>query len=84
MKREDPDEITGSKGSITFSVFNEVSIQLINSNETICLTIELPENIQLYHVLTTKKYVDGIEEHPSTGETALHTAWVMGKNLGRI
>jgi hypothetical protein len=31
-----------------------------------------------------KQHLDEIEEHPSTGETALHTAWVMDRILGRI
>ena len=83
-KREDKVEIIGSKGSIIFSVFNEAPIQLINSKETIILTIDHPVNIQLYHVQAMKKHLDGIEEHPSTGETGLHTAWVMDKILGRI
>jgi predicted dehydrogenase len=83
-KREDTVEIIGSKGSILFSVFNEAPIQLINSKETIRLTIEHPKNIQLYHVQAMKKHLDEIEEHPSTGETALHTAWVMDRILGRI
>ena len=83
-KREDNVEIIGRKGSIVFSVFNEAPIQLINSKETIRLTIDHPENIQLYHVQAMKKHLDEIEAHPSTGETALHTAWVMDKILGRI
>ncbi len=83
-KREDRVEIIGSKGSIVFSVFDENPIQLITPKETISLTIEHPENIQLYHVQNMKKHLDGTKQHPSTGETALHTAWVMDKILGRI
>ena len=83
-KREDQVEIIGSKGSIIFSVFDENPIQLITPKETISLTIEHPENIQLYHVQNMKKHLDSIEQHPSTGETALHTAWIMDKILGRI
>ncbi|NCP06673.1 MAG: Gfo/Idh/MocA family oxidoreductase [Flavobacteriales bacterium] len=83
-KREDKVEIVGSKGSIVFSVFDDNPVQLITSKETISLNIEHPENIQLYHVQAMKKHLDGIEQHPSTGETALHTAWIMDKVLGRI
>jgi 1,5-anhydro-D-fructose reductase (1,5-anhydro-D-mannitol-forming) len=83
-KREDKVEIVGSKGSIVFSVFDENPVQLITSKETISLHIEHPENIQLYHVQAMKKHLDGLEQHPSTGETALHTAWIMDKILGRI
>lgn len=83
-KREDQVEIIGSKGSIIFSVFDENPIKLITPKETISLTIEHPENIQLYHVENMKKHLDGTKQHPSTGETALHTAWIMDKILGRI
>ncbi|MFH4963380.1 Gfo/Idh/MocA family oxidoreductase [Gaetbulibacter sp. M235] len=83
-KREDKVEIVGSKGSIIFSVFDENPIQLITSKDTISLNIKHPENIQLYHVQAMKKHLNGIEKHPSTGETALHTAWIMDKILGRI
>lgn len=83
-KRDDTVEIIGSKGSIVFSVFDDNPVQLITSKETIRLHIEHPENIQLYHVQAMKKHLDGLEHHPSTGETALHTAWIMDKVLGRI
>jgi len=83
-KREDQVEIIGNKGSIIFSVFDENPIQLITPKETISLTIEHPKNIQLYHVQNMKKHLDGAEKHPSTGKTALHTAWIMDKILGRL
>jgi len=82
-KRQDKVEIIGSNGSIKFSVFDENPIQLITSKETIRLNIKHPENIQLYHVQAMKNHLDGIKKHPSTGETALHTAWIMDKILGR-
>ena len=83
-KNEDVVEIIGNKGSIQFSVFDENPVQLITPSETISLTIEHPENVQLYHVMAMKRHLDGTENHPSTGETALHTAWIMDKILGRI
>lgn len=81
---KDEVEIIGNKGSIKFSVFDEKPIQLINPQETISLTIEHPENVQLYHVQAMKNHLDGLEEHPSLGKTALHTAWIMDKILERI
>lgn len=80
-KREDKVEIIGSKGSIVFSVFDENPIQLITPKETISLNIEHPENIQLYHVQAMKDHLEGKKEHPSTGERAVHTAWIMDKIL---
>ena len=83
-KRKDQVEIVGNKGSIMFSVFDDNPIQLITKKITISLNVEHPENIQLHHVQNMKKHLDGTKQHPSTGETALHTAWVMDKILGRI
>ena len=83
-EREDKVEIIGNKGSIKFSVFDDNPIQLINAKETISLTIEHPENIQLYHVHAIKKHLDGLGTHSSTGKTGLHTAWIMDKILNRI
>jgi 1,5-anhydro-D-fructose reductase (1,5-anhydro-D-mannitol-forming) len=65
-------------------VFDDNPLQLINSKETISLTIAHPENIQLYHVQAMKDHLDGLETHPSTGKTGLHTAWIMDKILNRI
>lgn len=83
-KREDTVEIMGSKGSIIFSVFDDNPIQLITAKDTIHLNIAHPKNIQLYHVQAMKNHLDGTKQHPSTGETALHTAWIMDSILGRI
>ncbi|WP_321281983.1 Gfo/Idh/MocA family oxidoreductase [Marinifilum fragile] len=82
--REDKVEIYGSKGKMTFSVFDELSIQLENENGIREEFIENPENIQLYHVQNMREHLLGKLNHPSTGKSASHTAWVMDKILGRI
>lgn len=82
--REDNVEIYGSKGKIEFSVFDENPILLISENESKTLTIEHPRNIQFYHVQNMRDFLfDGIT-HPSTGESGLHTSWVMDKILENI
>ncbi|MGS2739934.1 Gfo/Idh/MocA family protein [Sinomicrobium sp. M5D2P17] len=82
--REDKVEILGSKGKVTFSVFDEAPVVLSNDKGTQELFINHPENIQLYHVKNIKKHLEGQAVHPSTGPTAVHTAWIMDKILGTI
>lgn len=80
-KREDNVEIFGSKGKIKFSIFNEQPIRLKSQDKTESLSIEHPENIQLYHVQNIKKHLESEFTHPSTGETAAKTTWVMDQIL---
>lgn len=83
-KREDKVRIIGSEGELSFSVFGEVPVKLISRNNTEVITIENPTHIQQYHVENMAKHLNSEFQHPSTGETATHTAWVMGKILGQI
>jgi 1,5-anhydro-D-fructose reductase (1,5-anhydro-D-mannitol-forming) len=76
-KRVDHVQIYGSQGTIEFSIFDEKPIRLEQQGRTISLVIEHPENVQLYHVQNIKKHLLNEAVHPSTGETAAHTAWVM-------
>lgn len=83
-QREDIVEIFGSKGKITFSVFDETPLLLSNQNGTNEVFVDNPENIQLYHVENMREQLIGNILHPSNGLTASHTAWVMDKILGKI
>ncbi len=76
--------IYGSQGSICFSVFAEQPIVLKNQAGRQELSIEHPKHIQIHHVENIKKHLADEQTHPSTGETALHTAWVMDKMLGKL
>lgn len=77
--------ISGSKGTIQFSVFHDNPIILNSDIKSEELFIENPKHIQLHHVegmrdmLIKKNYI-----HPSSGGSALHTSWVMDKILGKI
>lgn len=82
--REDTVEIFGSKGKITFSVFNNESILLSNEEGKTELFIENPENIQLYHVAQIREHLLGNSVHPSSGLTGAHTSWVMDRIVGNI
>ena len=83
-EREDKVEIYGSKGKITFSVFENVPLVLTNEEGETALNIEHPENIQLHHVQQMKEHLLGNSIHPSNGFTAAHTNWVMDKITGNI
>lgn len=80
-QREDVVKIYGNEGNITFSVFGEDPILLERDDEEKSLTIAHPEHIQWYHVQNIKANLLNNQAHPSTGETAAHTAWVMERIL---
>jgi 1,5-anhydro-D-fructose reductase (1,5-anhydro-D-mannitol-forming) len=82
--REDTVEIYGSKGKITFSVFENEPLILKNEQGDTKLYIEHPENIQLYHVQKMKESLLHNAAHPSIGVTAAHTSWVMDKMVGNL
>jgi len=78
-------KIIGSKGHISFSVFNENPIYLKTSEEEKQLFVEHPKHVQLYHVKGMRdELVLNNFSHPSTGKTAVHTSWVMDKILGKL
>lgn len=82
FEREDIVEIYGSKGKITFAVFDNEPIILKTNNSEKTLMIHHPENIQLHHVENMREHLLGNLKHPSNGFTASHTAWVMDQILG--
>jgi len=81
-QREDKAEILGSAGKITFSIFNEEPIILLNSQGEEKLKIPNPKHIQEFHVSNIKGHLIGEKNHPSLGSSGLHTSWVMDKILG--
>jgi predicted dehydrogenase len=82
-KREDVVEIFGDKGKISFSVFEEVPIQLEQESFKESLIIKHPENVQFFHVQNMQNHLLKNSIHPSTGSTALHTSWVLDAILGK-
>ncbi len=75
--REDRLTIRGSRGKISCSVLDEAPLLLENKVGVTQWQIENPKHIQYYHVENMAKALRGERDHPSTGKTALHTAWVM-------
>ena len=82
FEREDVVEIYGSKGKITFSIFENDPLILKTSEGESKHIIEHPENIQLYHVERMREDLLGNQKHPSNGFTAAHTNWVMDQIIG--
>lgn len=82
--RVDSVTIYGSKGKIEFSIFEEAPIRLNNQNGVTELFIEHPENVQLYHVENIREHLLGTKNHPSTGESGLHTSWIMEAIIGKV
>ena len=82
FEREDKAEIYGSKGKITFAVFENEPIILKTADGETSHTIDHPENIQLHHVENMREHLLGNAKHSSNGITAAHTSWVMDKILG--
>ena len=76
-------EIVGNQGKLQFSVFGEAPVILQTEKSSDSFMIENPKHIQYYHVENIRKDLAGIQTHPSKGESATHTAWVMDKILGR-
>ena len=84
-KREDKVRIIGSEGEISFSVFLEESIKLTTLKKEKEFQIKNPKHIQQFHVENMRKHLATTSyQHPSTGFTATHTAWVMDNILSKV
>ena len=78
-------ELFGSKGKITFSVFEENPLLLESNGLLEEVYIDNPQTVQLPHVQNMKRQLFENEfNHPSNGATATHTSWVMDKILGAL
>lgn len=80
---EDSDLVTifGSEGKITFSVFDDMPVEITTKNGKKTFAIAHPDNVQLHHVQAMADHLFNNTQHPSTGENAVHTSWVMDKIL---
>ncbi len=69
-------EITGDAGRINTSIFADAPVRLETVEGEEILEIAHPDPIQLPHVEAMVRHLQGGEKHPSTGTSALRTAWV--------
>jgi 1,5-anhydro-D-fructose reductase (1,5-anhydro-D-mannitol-forming) len=83
FERADEVRIVGSEGLIRFSVFEEAPLVLETKRGAQTVEIPNPDPIQLPHVGKMIRHLAGEGLHPSSGESAARTAWVMDRILGR-
>ncbi|GHA72393.1 oxidoreductase [Lysobacter bugurensis] len=81
-ERRDDVEIIGARGSIRFSVFDDVPLHLWVDGVEISESIEHPTNIQLHHVANMIRHLRGDARHPALGVEAAKTSRVMDRILG--
>ena len=81
-RREDRVELIGSRGRISFSVFDEHPVQL-EAEEHLSVHIDHHPHIQWHHVLGMNAHIRGESQHPAVAEQALKTDWVMDQILKR-
>lgn len=82
-QRQDRVEIVGSEGRILFSIFDEQPLRLARGGESTDTFIANPSTIQLFHVEAMRDHLAGRAQHPSTGASGAHIAWVMDRILSR-
>ncbi|WP_348798053.1 Gfo/Idh/MocA family protein [Flavobacterium adhaerens] len=83
FEREDVVEIYGSKGKITFSIFENDPLILKTPEGESKHEIHHPENIQLYHVEQIREHLLGNSNHPCSGFAGAHANWVMDQIIGK-
>ena len=74
-------EVIGDKGSIIFSIFSEEPVVLKSKEINESLFIENPDPVQLQHVQNISKHLNEESIHPSLGDSAAHTSWVLDEIL---
>jgi predicted dehydrogenase len=77
-------EIMGAHGRIDFAVFEEAPVKLTTASGVQALEIPNPDPIQLHHVENMIRHLSGEQDHPSSGESAARTEWVMDRILEGI
>ncbi len=77
-------EIVGSEGKIVYSTFMNNPIVLYRNENKEEFNIPHPKHIQQHLIESIVQELRGNGRCPSTGKTAIKTAWVMDRFLGRI
>jgi uncharacterized protein (TIGR03382 family) len=81
FRRADEVRIIGAEGEIGFAVFEEAPLVLETSAGIETVEIANPDPIQLHHVEKMIGHLSGQAVHPSLGESAARTDWVMDRIL---
>ncbi|MDZ7723651.1 MAG: hypothetical protein U5R06_12820 [candidate division KSB1 bacterium] len=83
FEKRDVTEITGSKGRITYSTFDNRPIILETGKGRVEFSIDNPPHIQQPLIQTVVDALNGIGSCHSTGKSAARTLWVMDHMLSR-
>ena len=81
FQRQDTTEIIGNRGKIVFSSFGTEPIHLFTQDGEQKLSINTPEHVQQPLIQAIVNQLNGIGQCPSTGVSAMRTAWVMDQIL---
>lgn len=79
--KEDKVLVTGSKGSLEFSVFGETPALVKNAAGELQLAMEKPSPIQQSFVQAMADHLISGKPHPSQAASAAHTSWIMDQIL---
>lgn len=79
--RSDEVQVIGSHGKISFSMFADECIKCITADGIEILDIDHPTHLHKFHVENIISHLQGLTIHPSTGESAMRTAWVCEQIL---
>lgn len=77
-------EITGTKGKISFGVFEFTPICLVSDGETRNFEVASPEHIQQPLIQSVVDDLRGVGHSPSTGANGARAAWVMDRIMGKL
>jgi hypothetical protein len=81
-QHKDRVEVSGTKGSLSFSIFSFESIRLHLEGEEESFSSERPEHIQMPLIRSVLEDLRGIGVCPSTGSTGAVTSQVMDQICG--
>ncbi|GAA6528306.1 MAG: Gfo/Idh/MocA family oxidoreductase [Prevotella sp.] len=79
--REDRIEVIGTKGTLSFSVFNYDPIKLITSEGTVSIIVPNPPYVQLPIIKSVIEDLQGIGNCSCTSISATPTNWVLDRIL---
>ncbi|MGD8778441.1 MAG: Gfo/Idh/MocA family oxidoreductase [Ignavibacteria bacterium] len=80
---KDQVEVIGSKGSITFSTFEQNPIRVITPLQKFEITEPFPDHVQQPLIQTVVDELTGNGKCPSTGVTAARTNWLIDQILNK-
>lgn len=81
-RREDEVRIVGARGTIRFSVFDEVPLRARAGDDEQSVFVANPPHIQIHHVDNMIRHLKSGVPHPSPGSEAAKTSRVMSAILG--